>query len=189
MSRKGVITKRVKTVQTALSRISAQPRSPAGRGTNVPRSAKTVSVRLKSRPKSKPPADHASRPGKHARGRPSKLTPRRARPSARAGNKPRGRATVRVPRPMHPSEPGKNVPRPAENSAKSHPLRPRRPTVNPSGHDRSDSATTRLSGRSSRRPSQRRGRPEALLKPNLYFQARLNPKPPLERPSTIYIAF
>ncbi|CAA7039952.1 unnamed protein product [Microthlaspi erraticum] len=33
MSRKGVITKRVKTVQTALSRISAQPRSPAGRGT------------------------------------------------------------------------------------------------------------------------------------------------------------
>ncbi|CAA7026008.1 unnamed protein product [Microthlaspi erraticum] len=31
MSRKGVTTKRVKTVQTALSRISAQPRSPAGR--------------------------------------------------------------------------------------------------------------------------------------------------------------
>ncbi|CAA7016512.1 unnamed protein product [Microthlaspi erraticum] len=51
MSRKGVIAKRVKTVQTALSRISAQPRRPAGRGTNVPRSAKTDSVRLKSRPK------------------------------------------------------------------------------------------------------------------------------------------
>ncbi|CAA7060970.1 unnamed protein product [Microthlaspi erraticum] len=53
MSRKGVITKRVKTVQTALSRISAQPRSPAGRGTNVSRSARISSVRLKSRPKSK----------------------------------------------------------------------------------------------------------------------------------------
>ncbi|CAA7041933.1 unnamed protein product [Microthlaspi erraticum] len=45
---------------------------------------------------------------------------------------------------------GKNVPRPAEKpSAKSHPPTSR-PTVNPSGHDRSDSATTRLSGRSSR---------------------------------------
>ncbi|CAA7058490.1 unnamed protein product [Microthlaspi erraticum] len=52
MSRKGVITKRVKTVQTALSRNSAQPRSPAGRGTMF-RARPKSSVRLKSRPKSK----------------------------------------------------------------------------------------------------------------------------------------
>ncbi|CAA7049371.1 unnamed protein product [Microthlaspi erraticum] len=43
MSRKGVTTKRVKTVQTALSRISAQPRSPAGRETIV--SARPKSIR------------------------------------------------------------------------------------------------------------------------------------------------
>ncbi|CAA7052902.1 unnamed protein product [Microthlaspi erraticum] len=61
MSRKGVTTKRVKTVQTALSRTA--PSAAAGRETNVSRSAKIVSVRLKSRPKFKPPAD-ASRPGK-----------------------------------------------------------------------------------------------------------------------------
>ncbi|CAA7051713.1 unnamed protein product [Microthlaspi erraticum] len=95
MSRKGVITKRVKTVQTALSRISAQPRSPAGRETIV-----------RGRPKLQT------------------FTPRRARPCrASRETRPRGRATLRVPRPMHPSEPGKNVPRPAEKpSAKSHPL-------------------------------------------------------------------
>ncbi|CAA7040838.1 unnamed protein product [Microthlaspi erraticum] len=51
MSRNGVITKRVETVQTAYRRISAQPRSPAGRETIVSRSAKFISVRLKSRPK------------------------------------------------------------------------------------------------------------------------------------------
>ncbi|CAA7041916.1 unnamed protein product [Microthlaspi erraticum] len=52
MSRNGVITKRVETVQTALSRISAQPHRPAGRETIVSRSAKVISVRLKSPPKS-----------------------------------------------------------------------------------------------------------------------------------------
>ncbi|CAA7053989.1 unnamed protein product [Microthlaspi erraticum] len=188
MSRKGVTTKRVKTVQTALSRNSAQPRSPAGRGTNVPRSAK-VSVRLKSRPKSKP------------LGR-SHITTRETLPavgqanarhtahdqSARAGNKPRGRATVRVPRPMHPSEPGKNVPRPAENFiGQIHPSTTPadRESIRP---DRSDSPRPDCPADRPDRPSQRRGRPEALLKPKLsYFQARLNPKPPLERPSTIYI--
>ncbi|CAA7034114.1 unnamed protein product [Microthlaspi erraticum] len=100
MSRKGVITKRVKTVQTALSRISAQPRSPAGRGTNVPRSAKS-SVRLKSRPKSKPPADHASRPGKHvprsAKPRHSRQPRTTMRASREQASRPRN---LRVPRPM-----------------------------------------------------------------------------------------
>ncbi|CAA7049260.1 unnamed protein product [Microthlaspi erraticum] len=72
MSRKGVTTKRVKTVQTALSRISAQPRSPAGRGTNMFHARPNLSVRLKSRPKSKTVRPNASRPGK--------LSPRSATP-------------------------------------------------------------------------------------------------------------
>ncbi|CAA7034276.1 unnamed protein product [Microthlaspi erraticum] len=41
--------------------------------------------------------------------------------------------------------------------------RPRWPIVITSGPDRSDSTKTRLSGRSSRRPSERRGRPEAVF--------------------------
>ncbi|CAA7047620.1 unnamed protein product [Microthlaspi erraticum] len=74
-----------------------KPRSPAGRGTHVPRSAKTVSVRLKSRPKSK-----AARPITHhdpgnLNPRSATLqppTPRCARPK-RASREvtPRGRAT------------------------------------------------------------------------------------------------
>ncbi|CAA7045892.1 unnamed protein product [Microthlaspi erraticum] len=53
MSRKGVIPKEWRLSRRLYRENSAQPRSPAGRGTHVPRSAKTVSVRLKSRPKSK----------------------------------------------------------------------------------------------------------------------------------------
>ncbi|CAA7038493.1 unnamed protein product [Microthlaspi erraticum] len=74
MSRKGVITKRVKTVQTALSRNQRPTASPAGRETNVPRSAKS-SVRLKSRPKFKPPADTHHDPGNNV--------PRSAKPRPR----------------------------------------------------------------------------------------------------------
>ncbi|CAA7038772.1 unnamed protein product [Microthlaspi erraticum] len=124
MSRKGVITKRVKTVQTALSRISAQPRSPAGRGTCF-RARPITSVRLKSRPKFKPTGRSRNTTRETlSRGRPSTtVTPHRARPcraSREQASRPRN---PRVPRPMHPSEPGKNVPRPAEKpSAKSHPL-------------------------------------------------------------------
>ncbi|CAA7040824.1 unnamed protein product [Microthlaspi erraticum] len=96
MSRKGVITKRVKTVQTALSRISAQPRSPAGRETIVSRSAKVISVRLKSRPKLKPTGRSRNTTRETlSRGRPSSKAPRRrARPCrASRGTRPRGRAT------------------------------------------------------------------------------------------------
>ncbi|CAA7018327.1 unnamed protein product [Microthlaspi erraticum] len=148
MSRKGVITKRVKTVQTALSRISAQPRSPAGRGTNVPRSAKSrrpseVSAKVQNRS-----ADHA-------------ITTRETLPAV-------GQAT---PRPAHDqtAEPGERLAaaqlsayhgrcRPSRETTSR--VRPRfhrpnlhRPTTaadHASGPDRSDSATTRLSGRSSR---------------------------------------
>ncbi|CAA7059170.1 unnamed protein product [Microthlaspi erraticum] len=190
MSRKGVITKRVKTVQTALSRISAQPRSPAGRGTMF-RARPNSSVRLKSRPKSKPLGRSriTTRETKPAVGHATTATPRRARPKRASRGKSLAAAQLLAYRPMHPSEPGKNVPRPAENfigqiirsttPADRESVRPRPFRL---GHDCPADRPAR--------PSQRRGRPEALLKPKLsYFQARLNPKPPLERPSTIYMDF
>ncbi|CAA7035429.1 unnamed protein product [Microthlaspi erraticum] len=171
MSRKGVTTKRVKTVQTALSRISAQPRSPAGRGTNVPRSAKS-SVRLKSRPKSKTGRDQ-SRPGKllpavgHAT-----TTPRRARPKrASRENASRPRNSSRVPRPMRrPSRETTSRVRPrfhrpifirpttAADHASVRP-RPFRLGHDPIPADRPD------------RPSQRRGRPEARFEAHFIFSS------------------
>ncbi|CAA7035292.1 unnamed protein product [Microthlaspi erraticum] len=67
---------------------------------------------------------------------------------------------------------GKNVPRPAENSHRPiQSARPRRPTANPSDPDRSDSPTTDCPADRPARPSQRRGRPEALLKPKLMFSS------------------
>ncbi|CAA7052832.1 unnamed protein product [Microthlaspi erraticum] len=90
--------------------------------------------------------------------------------SARAGKQGLAAAQpVRVPRPMHPSEPGKNVPRPAENSsAKSQSARPRRPTrIRPTPtvptRPRPDCPADRPA-----RPSQRRGRPEALFEAQTY---------------------
>ncbi|CAA7025187.1 unnamed protein product [Microthlaspi erraticum] len=149
-----------------------KPRSPAGRGTNVPRSAK-LSVRLKSRPKSKtvrPITQHD--PGNIARGRPSQtLTPRRAR-SRRASRetKPRGRATrsayhgrcIRPSREERPTS-GQRI-----SSAKSLSLdhaadrksvRPRPFRLGP----RPDCPADRPD-----RPSQRRGRPEALFEAQTY---------------------
>ncbi|CAA7047131.1 unnamed protein product [Microthlaspi erraticum] len=123
MSRKGVITKRVKTVQTALSRISAQPRSPAGRET-CSRSAKVISVRLKSRPKfqtDRPITQHD----------PGNIVPRSAKPNARhAAHDHAARAGKQASRPRNPSRTtadasvraGKERPTSGrETSAKSHP--------------------------------------------------------------------
>ncbi|CAA7032060.1 unnamed protein product [Microthlaspi erraticum] len=161
MSRKGVTTKRVKTVQTALSRISAQPRSPAGRGTNVPRSAKYVR-----------PSEVSAKVQTVGRSRnhdPGKLPA--------VGHATTAHATPRTTR----REPGKTLASGRDFIGQISSVRPRRPTVNPSGHDRSDSATTRLSGRSSRptvpTPRSTRSPFEAQIS---YFQARLNPKPPLK---------
>ncbi|CAA7046901.1 unnamed protein product [Microthlaspi erraticum] len=109
------------------------------------------SVRLKSRPKfnRRPITQHD--PGNIVpRSAKQTFTPRRARPrrasretslAAAQPSRTTADASVRA---------GKNVPRPAEKpSAKSHP--PTTPADHEtSGHDRSDSAKTRLSGRSSR---------------------------------------
>ncbi|CAA7060964.1 unnamed protein product [Microthlaspi erraticum] len=143
------------------------------------RSAKISSVRLKSRPKSK------------TVGR-SRITTRETKPAV-------GQATTAhaTPRTTKAREPGTSLAAAQPHSrttADARPsrettsrVRPRihrpnlirpttRPTTNPSarpfrlGHDPICPADR------PDRPSQRRGRPEALLKPKLsYFQARLNP--------------
>ncbi|CAA7027654.1 unnamed protein product [Microthlaspi erraticum] len=171
MSRKGVITKRVKTVQTALSRISAQPRSPAGRETMFPRSAKVTSVRLKSRPKFKPTGRSRNTTRETlSRGRPSQtLTPHRARPKrASRETRPRGRATRSRTTADASVRAGKNVPRPAENFiGQISSARPRRPTANPSDPDRSDSPTTRF------RPIVPHDRPNAAVDPKPFLKPKL----------------
>ncbi|CAA7039494.1 unnamed protein product [Microthlaspi erraticum] len=147
MSRKGVTTKRVKTVQTALSRISAQPRSPAGRGTNVPLGQSHI--RVKSR--------HNHDPGNIARGRPQRhATPRTtSRASREQASRPRN---PRVPRPMHPSEPG-NVPVRPRTSAKSHP-----PTT-PADRESVRPRPFRLGPRPDVRPIVPTDRPNAAVDP------------------------
>ncbi|CAA7040981.1 unnamed protein product [Microthlaspi erraticum] len=169
MSRKGVTTKRVETVQTALSRNSAQPRSPAGRGTHVPRSAKTV------RPSEVSAKVQTTRPITHhdpGNSSPRSATPQPPRHRARPKRASRGKAS----RPRNssrtadaPSEPGEHLASGREiSSAKLYPpttpadresIRPRPFRL---GH-------TRLSGRSSRRPSQRRGRPEARFEAQFHI--------------------
>ncbi|CAA7053769.1 unnamed protein product [Microthlaspi erraticum] len=179
MSRKGVTTKRVKTVQTALSRISAQPRSPAGRGTNVPL-GQITSVRLKSRPKFQTvrPITHHDPGNNVPRSATTTLTPAAHDHAREPGSKPRGRATFSRTTADAPSEPGRRPASGRETSAKSSPSDHSRPTTNPSGHDRSDSTDGR--------PIVPTDRPNAavdpkpVLKPVSYFQARLNPKPPLK---------
>ncbi|CAA7052876.1 unnamed protein product [Microthlaspi erraticum] len=152
MSRKGVIAKRVKTVQTALSRISAQTAQSGWPRNECSALGQTVSVRLKSRPKSK-----TTRPiTQHD---PGNIVPRSAKPNAhatahdqaaRAGNKPRGRATLSRTTADASVRAGKNVPRPAENSH-----RPIHPSTTPADRESVRPrpfrlAHDRLSGRSSR---------------------------------------
>ncbi|CAA7028474.1 unnamed protein product [Microthlaspi erraticum] len=135
MSRKGVITKRVKTVQTALSRISAQPRSPAGRETMFPLGQSHIRPSEVSAKVPNRPADHASRPGKHpAVGQPQlHATPRTTMPREPGTSLAAAQPFAYHGRCIRPSREKSHV-RPTEN----HPA-----TTVPI-------ATTRLSGRSSR---------------------------------------
>ncbi|CAA7052903.1 unnamed protein product [Microthlaspi erraticum] len=169
MSRKGVTTKRVKTVQTALSRTAPKPRSPAGRGTNVPLGQ--ISVRLKSRPKSKTVGRSRITTRETARGRPRHNRSRQCRASREtslAAAQPVSRTTADA----CPAS-GR------EFIGQSSSVRPRgRPRIRPAttvptlGHDP-------MSGRSSRptvpTPRSTRSPFQAHI-----FQARLNPKPPLK---------
>ncbi|CAA7033503.1 unnamed protein product [Microthlaspi erraticum] len=149
----------------SISRFPLAPR-PAGRGTIVPRSAKTefrptdVSAKVQA---IRPITQYD--PGTLSRGRPSKQ-PRQAAhdQGARAGKQSRGRATRsayhgRCTRPT-----GKIDPRPAENpSAKLKPLDQAGRPLNIRPRPFRPRPKTRLSGRPSRRPSERRGRPEAVF--------------------------
>ncbi|CAA7030663.1 unnamed protein product [Microthlaspi erraticum] len=149
MSRKGVIAKRVKTAPDG-SIENQRPTAQSGWPRNdVPRSAK-VSVRLKSRPKS----NH----------RPITITTRETFPrSAKHTRHATPRTTMRASREQasRPRNPSRTTADASVRAGKTSHVRPRnhrpnliRPTTpadrETSGHDRSDSAKTRLSGRSSR---------------------------------------
>ncbi|CAA7018935.1 unnamed protein product [Microthlaspi erraticum] len=127
---------------------------------------KPYSVRLKSRPKSKPlgRSHSTTRETCPRSAKLQRFTPLRARPTrASRETKPRGRATRSA---YH----GRCI-RPSRERT-SH-VRPRNHRPNPSVRPPTDHETsgptvptrpkTRLSGRPSRRPSERRGRPEAVF--------------------------
>ncbi|CAA7029399.1 unnamed protein product [Microthlaspi erraticum] len=185
MSRKGVIAKRVKAAPDGS--IENQRRTAQ---TGWPRNDCSALGQSHIRPtevsaKVQPPADHTHDPGKlPAVGQATHVTPRRARPAARAGNKPRGRATR-----------SRTTADASVRAGKTSHVRPRnhrpnsiRPTTPADRSDRPDPAD--------RRPSERRGRPEAVFeaqsaqfKPKAGADlARLAPPPSWDsppRPSTL----
>ncbi|CAA7048677.1 unnamed protein product [Microthlaspi erraticum] len=143
MSRKGVIAKRVKAAPDGHIENQRRTRRPAGRGTNVPRSAKTVcptdvSAKVQT---TRPITQHdpgnivprSAKPTLHATPRTTNARePGTSLAAAQLTSRTTADASVRA---------GKNVPRPAEKpSAKSF-IRPTKPAdreiIRP---DRSDSA-------------------------------------------------
>ncbi|CAA7039976.1 unnamed protein product [Microthlaspi erraticum] len=93
---------------------ASKPHRPAGRGTNIPRSAKVTSVRLKSRPKFETDRPITQYDPGNIAPRSAKLQPFHATPCTTTPREPvnkasRPRNPTRVPRPMHPSDPGNNV--------------------------------------------------------------------------------
>ncbi|CAA7034305.1 unnamed protein product [Microthlaspi erraticum] len=130
---------------------------------DVPRSAKTISVRLKSRPKSNP-ADHVTT-RETSRGRPSHnlhATPRTTMPRepGSKASRPRNLLTYHG---RCPSEPGRTSHVRPRNHRPIPSVRPRRPTVNHPAttvptRPRPDCPADRPD-----RPSERRGRPEAVF--------------------------
>ncbi|CAA7061015.1 unnamed protein product [Microthlaspi erraticum] len=125
MSRKGVITKRVKTVQTALSR--KRPTAQTGRGTNVPRPKS--SVRLKSRPKFKPSGRSRITTRETCPAVGQATTTHSATPREPGSNASRPRNLLAYHgRCIRPSR--EDVPRPAEKHRPIFTVRPQRPTAN-----------------------------------------------------------
>ncbi|CAA7026012.1 unnamed protein product [Microthlaspi erraticum] len=168
MSRKGVTTKRVKTVQTALSREqrptaqSGWPRNECSALGQIVRPTE-VSAKVQTTGRSRITTRETIVP------RSAKPTPRhRARPAREPGTslaaaQPfayHGRC-IRPSREERPTS-GREFHRPnlirSTTPADRESVRPRPFRL----------ATTRLSGRSSRRPSQRRGRPEARFEAQTY---------------------
>ncbi|CAA7039928.1 unnamed protein product [Microthlaspi erraticum] len=152
-------------------RLYPEPR-PSRRGrprNDVPRSAKTKSVRLKSRPKfvssgrmhiTTREAMTCGRP----RHKPLNAMPRTTMPREPGSKALWPRDLTSVPRPMAPSEPRSHVPRPAEKHRPIH--HPSDHTGRPRNHPATTVLiTTRPDCPADRpdRPSERRGRPEAVF--------------------------
>ncbi|CAA7022332.1 unnamed protein product [Microthlaspi erraticum] len=190
MSRKGVITKRVKTVQTALSRISAQPRSPAGRETMF--HARPNHIRpseVSAKVQTDRPITHHD-PGNIPRSATPQLTPRRARPCRASREQSLAAAQPfayhgRCIRPsretshVRPRNIGQSITRPTTPADRRiHPA-----TTVPIAHDPTV------------RPIVPTDRPNAavdpkpVLKPDFIFSRPGLTLSRLKRPSTIYIAF
>ncbi|CAA7032435.1 unnamed protein product [Microthlaspi erraticum] len=136
------------------------------RTASKPRSAKAASVRLKSRPSPKPLGrSRITTRETQARGRPRHNRPHQPRTTKAREPGKRLAAAQLASRTVHerfrPTR--ETMPTSGRDFIGQFLSADHAPTVNPSDPDRSDSATTQLSGRSSRRPSQRRGRPEALF--------------------------
>ncbi|CAA7038944.1 unnamed protein product [Microthlaspi erraticum] len=146
MSRKGVTTKRVKTVQTALSRTAPKPRSPAGRGTNPAVGHATTAHANAAH-------DHAARAGKQSLAAAQPVSRTTADGTVRAGK-------------LRPAS-GRDF------IGQSSSVRPQRPTtIRPATTVPIVlAAMTRLSGRSSRPTVQRRGRPEARFEARFIFSS------------------
>ncbi|CAA7045976.1 unnamed protein product [Microthlaspi erraticum] len=136
MSRKGVTTKRVKTVQTALSRTApnravrlAEERMFRARPNHI--RPTEVSAKVQTTGRSRNTTRETL-----SRGRPSqRSTPHRARPkrASRETSLAAAQPSAYHGRCIRPSRERTSHVRPRISSAKSHPLRPRRPTANPSG--------------------------------------------------------
>ncbi|CAA7020486.1 unnamed protein product [Microthlaspi erraticum] len=159
MSRKGVIAKRVKAAPDGYIENQRRTRSPAGRGTNVPRSAKTVRpTEVSAKVQTTRPITHHD-PGNN----PRSATPQPRTTKAREPGKRLAAAQLLA---YHGRciRPSRETPASGRETIGQIPIRPTTPAdrhnIRP---DRSDSAKTRLSGRPSRRPSERRGRPEAVF--------------------------
>ncbi|CAA7042943.1 unnamed protein product [Microthlaspi erraticum] len=128
MSRKGVITKRVETVQTALSRNSAQTAQSGWPRNYCFALGQSHSVRLKSRPKFQTDRPITQRPGKHC------PAVGQAKRSRHAAHDQSARAGKQASRPRNPSACHGRCIRPSRERT-SH-VRPRnhRPNLHPSDH-------------------------------------------------------
>ncbi|CAA7051772.1 unnamed protein product [Microthlaspi erraticum] len=173
MSRKGVITKRVETVQTALSRSSAQTAQSGWPRNYVSRSAKVTSVRLKSRPKFQTDRPITQRDPGNIVPRSAKLQTSRhaAHDHAREpGNKPRGRATRSAyhGRCIRPSRERTSHVRPRNSSAKSSSA----PTT-PADRESVRPRPFRLGPRPDVRPIVPTDRPNAAVDPKPFLKPKL----------------
>ncbi|CAA7027488.1 unnamed protein product [Microthlaspi erraticum] len=158
MSRKGVIAKRVKTAPDGSIENQRPNRADRLAEERMFRARPKPSVRLKSRPKFNHPAERIHDPGNNV--------PRSAKPRTSHTAHDRARAGKNASRPRNLTRTTADV-RPSRENVR---VRPRnigqiliRPTTTAdretSGHDRSDSTNDPISDR----PSERRGRPEAVF--------------------------